>query len=537
MKQYFSLPLYVQGLKRVRGAGIASALVITVGNLIMPLGMLVSRTTADPANSASYAVELGEAMPVSHLILFLAPLIVGRMFSFLNKRSSSDFYHAIPQKRSCLYLSFTAAALTWIVGTLIISGAASFACWNLVPNMYLSLAVTARCVFSYTALGLLAAGCTLLASALTGNAFSCLFASVVILGLPALTLNAVGLYIGEFYDGFVFERSVFRYFGKNGFLPVANQESFYDPLGLAVLGAYAAFLLLAALGCVAFIRRGSETAEHSVSAPSLQHILRLSAALPIGLLVTGFAIDGYFTDSLPLVLIALVVYFLCELITTRSLDKAFKTLPMFLILPVICGLLAACAYGASAAVRAGNPKSADSVVCAYIEDADMYDFDGTAIDRLKGYRIENPEVIKALSDNFRFESSETGYRYATMKLVLKNGSVIYRKAYVDLQTVDELKKAVASDPQLLNELLWIPSYDEVTTYEPRYVWEAFEREYAALNDEQKLSVICFDIFDYNGEEATLYAYKNGQNGERYTYCFKLDEKLFPETVKLLLEEE
>ena len=40
-------------------------------------------------------------------------------FSFLNRRADSDFYHSLPVSRRDLYLSVTAAALTWIVGTVL----------------------------------------------------------------------------------------------------------------------------------------------------------------------------------------------------------------------------------------------------------------------------------------------------------------------------------------------------------------------------------------------------------------------------------
>ena len=43
------------------------------------------------------------------------------VWSFLNKRSSSDFYHSIPYTRLCIYLSKTAAILTWIAGILVVS--------------------------------------------------------------------------------------------------------------------------------------------------------------------------------------------------------------------------------------------------------------------------------------------------------------------------------------------------------------------------------------------------------------------------------
>ena len=40
-------------------------------------------------------------------------------FSFLNKRSDSDFYHSLPVSRTKLFWAITLAALTWIAATVL----------------------------------------------------------------------------------------------------------------------------------------------------------------------------------------------------------------------------------------------------------------------------------------------------------------------------------------------------------------------------------------------------------------------------------
>ena len=43
---------------------------------------------------------------LSSACLWLAPLLTLRQFSYLTSRKGSDFYHAVPANRNCVYWSF-----------------------------------------------------------------------------------------------------------------------------------------------------------------------------------------------------------------------------------------------------------------------------------------------------------------------------------------------------------------------------------------------------------------------------------------------
>ena len=96
MKDIFSSKLYLQGLRKVRTLGIAMAIVMIALNAWIPLmhindGILSVKT-----------VEAGEFAPFGLLFLVFVPLLVYNMFSYLNERKASDFFHALPQKRICV---------------------------------------------------------------------------------------------------------------------------------------------------------------------------------------------------------------------------------------------------------------------------------------------------------------------------------------------------------------------------------------------------------------------------------------------------
>ncbi|MCL2503356.1 MAG: hypothetical protein FWE94_01915, partial [Coriobacteriia bacterium] len=53
-----------------------------------------------------------------YLFMFVGTLfLVYTAFSFLNKRNSSDFFHALPDTRSCMYVTTWAAIASWIFFT------------------------------------------------------------------------------------------------------------------------------------------------------------------------------------------------------------------------------------------------------------------------------------------------------------------------------------------------------------------------------------------------------------------------------------
>ena len=104
MKNIFSVKLYLQGLRKVRTLGVAMAIVMIALNAWIPL-MSISEYTylIDETTIVIEPVEMGMFAPFSLLFLIFAPLLVYNMFSYLNERRASDFFHALPQKRICVY--------------------------------------------------------------------------------------------------------------------------------------------------------------------------------------------------------------------------------------------------------------------------------------------------------------------------------------------------------------------------------------------------------------------------------------------------
>lgn len=131
-KSWFSFRLYQEGLRQLRLIGIMGMVILGLEAILIPVGRVVSlRQMEHYAEGGRVSKELLN-FPEMHPLLVLcfcvlAPLMVLYLFHFLNKRNASDFYHAIPETRLCLFISFFAAVVTWILAIIVVTSFISVA--------------------------------------------------------------------------------------------------------------------------------------------------------------------------------------------------------------------------------------------------------------------------------------------------------------------------------------------------------------------------------------------------------------------------
>jgi len=277
---------------------------------------------------------------------FFAPFMTLFLFSCLNQRNSSDFYHAIPHKRESLFTSFTAAIFTWVVGGIWLSTGITLLIYVLAPaevtviinwsSVLLStLGLTVGCLLVITA--------TLMAMSVTGTAFTNIVAALLILFLPRILLSTFvsmvlsltqvvsaenfGILGDNAYNiVFYFVFQVFSPWMGDAFI----QGIVYTAV-LALLYLIAAFLL--------FKRRKSETAQSPSLNRHLQMSIRTAVAFLICLPAVSIILSGRVgLDIIPIVTfyaLALVAYFAYELIATKRLGNIKQALPGLLLLVLL----------------------------------------------------------------------------------------------------------------------------------------------------------------------------------------------------------
>lgn len=122
-KKLFDLKLYQEGLRQLKTAGIISLIISLLCTVILPTGEYLSSKASYNEHLKNhligqytkYTLSVSDAhIYYALFFLVLTPLMIFLLFRFLLKRDHSDFYHALPHSRKCIYFSFSAAAFTWI---------------------------------------------------------------------------------------------------------------------------------------------------------------------------------------------------------------------------------------------------------------------------------------------------------------------------------------------------------------------------------------------------------------------------------------
>ena len=181
MKNLFSFPLYKEGLQRIKVSGIAAAITIVLLNAILPVIRLIEEV---PSGTRIYSVDPNDFMSFGLLMLVFGAVFAYAMFSFLNERNRSDFFHAIPHKRSCVYISFVLAILTWMLGILAASAAVNAILYLFVPFYSVNLSVVILTPLVLFLASAMISAFMILAMTLTGTTLSNLliFALVLLFG-------------------------------------------------------------------------------------------------------------------------------------------------------------------------------------------------------------------------------------------------------------------------------------------------------------------------------------------------------------------
>lgn len=384
----FNARLYVEGMKRLRVIALAVAILSLTVSVLIPVVRWISEaesyqnrldryeeelryyniapeTTVDqdekpsaeappyrlPQKPTIIQTEIDSAELCAPLygLPFLAPFFFLVLFSFLHKRKQSDFYHAIPYTRTCVYNSFVCAALTVILLIQVASVSVAGILYALCP--YTTFAFTE--LLSITAVSFLSAaflsGFMMLALTLTGTSTSCFFLFALFASITRIVLGFFYLTIEECID--IYQPTMASFLSPYWYLPirmfVASEytENLPSYLGVVLYTLVATAALYALAGFCYKVRR-SEMAERPAPSRAFQHLFRCLITLPFAVLVAMYLLipDTEFSVFLVLIAIVLVVYYLYELLTTRRIRNLPKATP-YLGYVVAGAVLFASAFG------------------------------------------------------------------------------------------------------------------------------------------------------------------------------------------------
>ena len=355
MKQHklFNVRLYADMLRQLKVTGCILAAACILISLLPPIIYGFS-----DLNNASIVVDIYAVVPALWGFMFVGGAgLVYTAFPYLTQRNASDFYYSLPNTARATYLSILAAVATWIVGTVTATVALTYAGYA-VAGISLNAAFFPYLLGYFTIGTLLVAGGATVAVCISGTKFSNLVLTLLILFLPRFIMTFAGAVISEqtriipitempFFLNPAYNIAaapvsvIFSVFTGNGAWDVLFTTGYLYSIILA--------LIYFAAGLALYCRRRSEVAGLNAPSRTLQHIYRCAITLPFFAILTftAFASDSnvfeFYRDNFALTvtmfLLAALVYFAYELMTTKKFKNLLTTAPLFVGLAVVVPVL------------------------------------------------------------------------------------------------------------------------------------------------------------------------------------------------------
>ena len=263
-------------------------------------------------------------------------------FSFLNKRSDSDFYHSLPVSRKKLFWAISLAALTWIAAIVLSSVLLTVIVFTLTKTPYVQLFALVAVPFYTIGTMLVFAACAI-AMTLTGTALTGIGLTVLVLGLFRFMQFAIA-------RGIIANTIIIGWLDLPWYLtPVTNiatgqiaqlmrpmlRQVLYSPANMIYSALLAAAELFIAQAL--FSRRPSELAEHGAKSATLQTAFACAAVIPIAMLFASKVVTQR-AISIPIVIaVAVGIYVIYQAVVLRIFKKVLFSLPWMLV-PLAIGV-------------------------------------------------------------------------------------------------------------------------------------------------------------------------------------------------------
>lgn len=351
-KSFFNVRLYLEGIRQLKVVGVMGAIILAGAAFLIPMGYNINNSHYEVYENGQW-VEVGgraytygiiEMNPLIVLTFFiLTPLMVLILFNFLNRRNACDFYHAIPDTRAGLYISYGGSILTWNIAILLLSltvTAISDVMFQFVEIDYSGVFViylnsVAGCLFMF--------GVFAIAMSLTGTVFTNLSVAVMLLMVPRIITTVFVFMLTQSIDifPFTFGNSILddRLNVVTNMVTGMMVRGDYDGLFMwkSLVYTFVVGLIYSVIGLFLFWKRKSEVAASAAVNLKMQYVFRLIPAVLISLFPLGVLIDNvvnryeiYDTEIFMIVvlyLIAILAYFMYELITTKKLRNCIRSIP------------------------------------------------------------------------------------------------------------------------------------------------------------------------------------------------------------------
>ncbi len=394
-----------------------------VGLVLFALSLVASAVVSIQYCTAQYHSNVPSMTQMfSPLIAFIyAGGVVFAMegFSFLNKRSDSDFYHSLPVSRTKLFWAISLAALTWIAATVLGSVLLNVIVFTLTKTAYVQLYALIAVPF-FTVATMMVFSAAAIAMSLTGTAITGLGLTVLVFGLFRFMQFTIA-------RGIVANTQIISWLDLPWYLtPVTNiatgqiaqllrpmlRQTLYSPVNLLYSTLIAVGELF--LAQVLFKRRHSELAEHGAKNTAVQTVFACAAVIPVVMLFASGIIRQR-NPSIPIVIgVAVGIYVIYQIIVLRTAKKVLLSLP-WLMVPLAVGVAGYFGtIGAASSMQSFVPNTQD---VAYVQ------FSGVG----RGSEAINYQQYQVSKVKF----TETDVRQYAVETLRDNIANIRRSGYIN----------------------------------------------------------------------------------------------------------
>lgn len=575
-KSIFSKKLILEGISQIKVPGLIFLIYSFLVAILPPVFSWINYVKELQATNNSYNIIMNYNISISQIgLLFLQNMYIAPfifcliLFGFLNSRKNSDFYHSLFCTRTKLYINFLVSILFWLIMIIVFPILVSGIIYILSPINFNPLFIV-YLIFTILAGAFLVTGCMLIAMSITGTVFSNLILFGLILFFPqflAYTFNhcsTSGLYI-------VNENTLnFNILNYN--IPVkifttifTNMNNFNKAFTFLPAIVYT-FIFAAVYFVIAgllFKIRKSEMAGSSAPNRVLQHIYRCAITLPAALLIpmslTSQTSFGSFNQNsfmetlknnsfnvITLILISIAVYFLFELLTTKSIKKMFKSAPLFLVVIGICVIYSAASLTAKNNILKFSPSASEIDSVSLFNDDTTQSTYGYAKIVSKKILFKDPLIKNIVADilSKNIASLKSGVilnngtdSVYNFDIHLSNGHSAKRILYLNEKQASELEELLFNNSEYKKISLSLPPQeylygvsfetnidDEATV---KKLWESYESEFNSLSDSDKETVFNGSSDGVSNSISNVYVY-GAYNMEYFWNDFSLT-KLTPKT--------
>ncbi|MDY5578295.1 MAG: hypothetical protein SPF70_12650 [Lachnospiraceae bacterium] len=512
-KKLFSIKLYIEGLRQLRVLGMLGLIINALIGIIIPMGYYLS--TEEEYNALNSFSKLNCVITETHCYFFLfvfvfSPLMVLSLFHFLNKREDCDFYHSIPQTRGCLYVSYSAAMVTWLLIQILIVSIISAICYC-AASKYLIIDIPGIFFFAGNIFvaSLLVSFALMLACSLCGNMISAIIVFIIIICTPRIFLTVYKEIISSAVP--YLTNSILHIFDYKYNLLISlltyfesyNQEHYRC---ITFTGSTVYTLVIALIfyfvGLFAFKKRKSETAGMSMNNNLLQCCFRslftmCICLIPICLIFQIYTDHHNYADVNELTIFYIVIayiaaiagMFIYELLTTRKIRnalKSFRSLPIIAVLNIACLL---CLFGATnhySKIRLdAEDVSSISIVANeqyYYSSADYFN------SFIYNHNFEDSQIVSFFCDVFNdyadycekfytedsYEYFGDGYNAVQYYTVKYNGKQNYTfSIQMNEDDYNTFISFLSDNSEIQNTYMTLP---KLTDYDSIYLYSEFNEE-------------------------------------------------------------